>query len=139
MGPVEALVAAAPMMESWAITATLDALLSAGSVTRCSPLPRSNRHRVSLSRALHPAERRCLPPTALGEAGAAPITPGSGSVWTRRAAPSRRGSNPVTCTPDVLRRALDLMPPHSGGVRAVRVALGRTAANAWSPWRRCCG
>lgn len=133
--PVEALVAAAPMMESWAITATLDALLSAGSVARVLPaaqeqpapgLPvhgRSTPQGAPMSSAPPRSEKR----------GAAPITPGSQSVWTPEGCSEPPWFQPVTCTPDVLRRALDLMPPHSGGVRAVRVALGRTAANTWSP------
>lgn len=129
--PVEALVVAAPILDPWAITATLDALLSRG------PLPRAV---VATPTSTAP------PPSRAPVHGVTRSSSGNLSTGGPSNPASERGESaplsrprrsepvvPVTYTPEIVRALLEPLPLTSHGVRAVSRALGRTAPRMWSP------
>lgn len=143
--PVEALVVAAPMLESWVLTAVLDALLS-GPVWPSAPWSAVARH------CAEPLARDPLQPPERAHAQTTAMAPEQARAPGRARAPEQvRARDRATASKQVHLAASELwvlppewsvpliegrllrLPPTSRAVVAVRAALQRCALGTWSP------
>lgn len=143
--PVEALVVAAPMLDSWALTAVLDALLS-GPVWPAAPWPDAVRAGAEQAgRAPHRAQERVHAPSSI-QVPEQVWTPGRTAVPQPVRARDRATASEPLHMPDgdpwgwspewsvpLIEGRLLRLPPTSRAVVAVRAALQRCALGSWSP------